>query len=101
CSSSRLPAPELVNIEGVCRQSVNNLNSGSSKLTITLTASKLEPLRNDLLFEQTPREASKGVEFCSRQMKSCAERRPGIYAIKVSGVRYGGRVDITQENMEP
>jgi hypothetical protein len=48
CSSGRLSAPELDNIDGVRCQSIKDLNYGSSKLTIGLRESKLRSLRNNL-----------------------------------------------------
>ena len=48
CSSGRLSARELDNIDVVRCQSIKDLNYGSGKLTITLTESELRSLLNDL-----------------------------------------------------
>ena len=53
CSSGRLSAPELDNIDVVRCQSIKDLNYGSSKLTIGLTESKLRSLRNNLFSDRS------------------------------------------------
>jgi hypothetical protein len=55
CSSDRLSAPELDNIDVVRCQSIRDLNYGSSKLTMGLAESKPRSLGNNLFSDRASR----------------------------------------------